>query len=176
MSTRSSTRPTHAPLTSSFAPYLFLHTHTRAPIRRHVPDVHKLGTLYYSLGGNDNIIKAALAALTWAAGGRTAEVCLISFMMMVYDPTYNLPIIYWHQKKVSDTKLVPVIAAWPPSSGGSPLSAAMCPLYALGSLAAAGLFNLRPSAVSTLGVGKFVFPSLAGKADSTQVGYINGVL
>ena len=41
-------------------------------------------TLYYSLGGTDHIKKAAAAALTWAAGGRTAEVCGISFMMMEY--------------------------------------------------------------------------------------------
>jgi hypothetical protein len=132
--------------------------------------------VYYSLGGNEHISKAAAAALTWVAGGRTAEVCEISFQMMEFDPTYKIAFVYWHQKKVSDTKLVPLIPAWPPSSGGSPLSAAVCPLYALGSLAAAGLFNQRPSAVSSLGVGKFVFPSLAGKADSTQVGWVNAIL
>ncbi len=67
-------------------------------------------TLYYSLGGTDHIKKAAAAALTWAAGGRTAEVCGISFMMMEYARAHRLAFILWRRKKVSESKLVPLRA------------------------------------------------------------------
>ena len=139
-------------------------------------DLLAINTVYYSLGSNGNLQKGAASALTWCCGGRTAEVLLLSLMMMEFDPTYGLAFCYWYQKKVSETKLVPLIPAWPPSCGGDTLSAASCPLYALGVLAQAGLLNQQPSVSSALGRGKFVFPTLAGKAATTKVGWINSIV
>ena len=135
-----------------------------------------MNTVYYTLGGDDNIQRGAASALTWSGGGRTAEVLLLSLPMIEFDPTYDLAFCYWYQKKVSETKLVPLIPAWPPSCGGNPLSAASCPLYALGVLAQAGLLNQQPSASSALGRGKFLFPTHAGKAPTTKVGWMNSIL
>lgn len=135
-----------------------------------------MNTVYYTLGSNDNIQRGAASSLTWSGGGRTTEVLWMSLETMEFDPTYELAFCYWYQKKVSETKLVPFIPAWPPSCGGDPLSAASCPLYALGALAQAGHLNQQPSATSSLGRGKFVFPTLAGKAATTKVGWMNSIL
>ncbi len=116
--------------------------------------------MYYTLGDAINLQRGAASTLTWCGGGRTTEALLVCFQTMEFDPTYQLAFCYWFQKKVSETKLVPLVPAWPQSCGGDPLSAAACPLYALGVLAQDGLLNLKPSATSSLGQGKFVFPNL----------------